>query len=86
MSYIWEEELAPLDDGLSYSDQWRMQHHLKVALLPSGGIWRYTLAWVTKVGEGKWYCEFADHQHDDKTFRSLKSAKAYALAIITLNQ
>ena len=42
-----------------------------------------TVAWVTKIKDGKWNCQFVNHD-GNRIFRSLKAAKAYALAIITL--
>lgn len=93
MKYVWETELTPFTDD---DDGWPLQHHLKVVwgtdplagrfAVPTHGMWKLSVAWVTRLGERKWHCGFADHQHDNKTFRSLKAAKAYALAIITLNQ
>jgi hypothetical protein len=42
-------------------------------------------AYVVKRGERKWHTFFPSYlANNDKTFRSLKAAKAYAVAIITL--
>ena len=89
MRYAWETELMPSGNPTT----WKVQHHLKKVwdkdplekqfanLLR--GVWKVSLAWVVKIGERKWHCQFADH-NESRTFRSLKAAKAYAMAIITL--
>lgn len=87
MSYVWETELIP-----SNCD-WRVEHHLKKVWhkdklegkfdVPLRGTWKVTVAWVTKIGNRKWDCQFVNHD-GSRTFRSLKAAKAYAVAIITL--
>lgn len=85
MSYVWETELIP-----SNCD-WQAEHHLKRVVdkeqfgVPIQGTWKVTVAWVTKIGNRKWDCQFVNHD-GSRTFRSLKAAKAYALAIITLEQ
>jgi hypothetical protein len=86
MSYVWEEELMPskYDDNLV----WKMQHHLKRCLPKNVGSpfnYKATVAWVTKIGDRKWDCQFVNN-NGSRTFRSLKAAKAYAVAIITLEQ
>jgi hypothetical protein len=45
--------------------------------------YKISVAWVTKIGDRKWDCQFVNH-NGSRTFRSLKAAKAYAVAIITL--
>lgn len=95
MSYVWEEELMQANSGTPTVCQ--VQHHLKKVwnkdpLLYSNapvtlhGTWKVSVAWVTKEGDRKWRIRFAKPEPNDKTFRSLKAAKAYALAIVTLEQ
>lgn len=92
MSYEWETELM---QTVSNPSDWKVQHHLKKVwdkdplsqkfAHPLIGKWKVTVAWVTKVDKRKWDCQFVNHD-GNRTFRSLKAAKAYALAIITLEQ
>ena len=95
MRYEWEEELMPLYQ-FGGGTEWKVQHHLKKVwdkdplsdkffAHPLSGKWKVTVAWVTKVDKRKWDCQFVNHD-GNRTFRSLKAAKAYALAIITLEQ
>lgn len=91
MSYVWEEELMQANSGVP--TVWQVQHHLKKVwdkdplahnfALPLSGVWKVTVAWVTKIGDRKWDCQFVKHD-GSRTFRSLKAAKAYAVAIVTL--
>ena len=81
MSYVWEEELMPIGSAI-----WKVQHHLKRCLPKNVGSpfnYKATVAWVTKIGDRKWDCQFVNN-NGSRTFRSLKAAKAYAVAIITL--
>jgi hypothetical protein len=86
MNLVWEEELSyALGLGGDY-----VVHTLKHAIpneTASKGWFDLHLATVIKRGERKWEVSFNWHPHkgiNDKTFRSLKAAKAYAVAIITL--
>ena len=91
MSYEWENELMPSYGG----SEWQVQHHLKKVwdkdplsdkfAHPLSGKWKISVAWVTKLDKRKWYVAFVNHD-GSRTFRSLKAAKAYAVAIITLEQ
>jgi hypothetical protein len=47
---------------------------------------KISVAWVTREGERKYSVRFvlSGNNDYDKTFRSLKAAKAYALAIVSL--
>lgn len=64
---------------------WHKDHLEGHLVTPLRGTWKVSVAWVCKVGDRKWRAYFQTAQRDnDKTFRSLKAAKAYALAIITL--
>ena len=90
MSYVWEEELM---SNHGVPTVWKVQHHLKKVwdkdhldkkvAIPLRGVWKVSVAWVTKVSDRKWDCQFVNH-NGSRTFRSLKAAKAYAVAIITL--
>jgi hypothetical protein len=93
MSYVWEEELMPEKYLPNDQVEWKVQHHLKKVwdkdplegqvANPLRGVWKVTVAWVTKIGDRKWDCQFVNN-NGSRTFRSLKAAKAYAVAIITL--
>jgi uncharacterized protein YktA (UPF0223 family) len=89
MSYVWEEELMPEKYLPNDQVEWKVQHHLKKKftedLVGRPRDFKITVAWVTKIGERKWDCQFVNH-NGSRTFRSLKAAKAYAVAIITLEQ
>jgi hypothetical protein len=52
---------------------------------PLIGKWKVSVAWVTKNGDRSYRVSFFKGDND-RTFRSLKAAKAYAVAIITLEQ
>jgi hypothetical protein len=82
MSYEWETELVPVGNPMT----WKVQHHLKKCLPKTYGSafdYKFTLAYITKMGDRKWDCQFVNND-EGRTFRSLKAAKAYAVAIITL--
>lgn len=91
MRLEWEEELMQANSGVP--TVWQVQHHLKKVwdkdplegqfAVPLRGVWKVTVAWVTKIGDHKWRCQFVNHD-GSRTFRSLKAAKAYAVAIVTL--
>lgn len=93
MRYEWETELQPSKYDADDNLVWRAEHHLKKVwdkdplerqfANPLRGVWKVTVAWVTKIGDRKWDCQFVNH-NGSRTFRSLKAAKAYAVAIITL--
>jgi hypothetical protein len=92
MSYEWETELAPSGYNADDTLRWKVQHHLKKVwdedpfhndlTRPLLGTWKASVAWVTKIGDRKWKCSLINNE--SRTFRSLKAAKAYAVAIITL--
>jgi hypothetical protein len=87
MKYVWETEALPRhieDDGTT---EWKEQWHLKQCLPKNDGSvfdYKITVCWVTKIGERKWACHFVNSKGEDRTLQSLKAAKAYATAIITL--
>lgn len=86
MSLVWEEDY----DVFSVHVPVRTWH-LKKLVAGFGdapyslgkGPYKVRLAWVTREGERKYTARFYN-KDNEKTFRSLKSAKAYALAITTL--
>lgn len=81
MTYIWEEELLPVGTPM----KWAVEHHLKKCLPKTEGSpfdYKVSYAWVQKVGDRRWYCHTIGR--GDKYFRTLKSAKAWAVAVITL--
>jgi hypothetical protein len=88
MRYVWEEELQPSNYDADDNLVWRVEHHLKKKftedLVGRPRDFKITVAWVTKIGDRKWDCQFVNH-NGSRTFRSLKAAKAYAVAIITLD-
>lgn len=92
MNYVWEEDIDIFAKDLSKA---RPSWHLK-KLIPADpgsrppwrlgtGPYKISCAWVTREGERKYKVRFVTMNHNDKTFRSLKAAKAYALAIATLD-
>lgn len=84
VNYIWENELIPV-----YGDTnaWHDTLHLKKAWKsPTGQLDQYykvSAAWITREGKRKWHLTFAD-SNEQKTFSTLKAAKAYAVAIVSL--
>jgi hypothetical protein len=82
MRYEWETELMPSGKPTV----WKVEHHLKKCLPKTeGSLFNYkvSVAYVVKIGDRKWACQTI-HNDEGRTFRSLKAAKAYAVAIITL--
>jgi hypothetical protein len=83
MKYVWEEELLPFGIPMI----WAVEHHLKHCLPKTHGSlfdYKVSVAWVRKVGDRRWYCNTIGH--GDKYFRTLKSAKAWAVAVKTLEE
>ncbi len=81
MKYVWEEELLPAGTPMI----WAVEHHLKHCLPKTHGSlfdYKVSVAWVRKVGDRRWYCNTIGR--GDKYFRTLKSAKAWAVAVVTL--
>ena len=93
MTYVWETELLPTfaKRNLKWNEQWHLKKVIPKAdpmtfkpfSIVNSVEYKVTVAWVTKVGERKWDALFVNH-NGSRTFRSLKAAKAYALAVITL--
>lgn len=81
---VWETELMP-----TYGDatEWQEVLHLKVAWKSKEGkedpLYKISVAWITRPENRKWFLSFANGQLP-KTFKTLKAAKAYAVAIVTL--
>lgn len=84
MNYVWETELS---SNYGVPTVWMVEHHFKKCLPKTYGSafdYKFTVAWVAKTGDRKWYCQFVNNNDESRTFRSLKAAKAYVVAIITL--
>jgi hypothetical protein len=82
MSYVWELDVEDITWHLKKVwDKDKLGHKFAH---PLRGQWKVSMAWVRKIGDCKWQVHFATNDPNDNTFRSLKAAKAYALAIITL--
>lgn len=93
MRYIWELDVdifashsghGELGSSWHLKRVWSKDHLEGHLVTPLRGTWKVSVAWVTKEGDRKWRVRFIKDDPNDKTFRSLKAAKAYALAIITL--
>ena len=80
---VWEIEYL----GWNGQSQFEPQHHLKVAWTAPTGLkdynYKVSVAWITRPEKRKWFLSFADGQ-PPKMFKTLKAAKAYAVAIVTL--
>jgi hypothetical protein len=91
MSLVWEEDIDVFNINLPMEQ--RLTWHLKKLVAGfddkpytlGKGPYKVSLAWITREGERKYTARFYN-KDNEKTFRSLKSAKAYALAITTLEQ
>lgn len=82
---VWEYELMPTYGGTT--TEWNQVLHLKVAWKsPDGRVdqhYKISVAWITRPENRKWILSFAD-TYPPKMFKTLKAAKAYAVAIVTL--
>ena len=94
MNYVWELDVdvhslpsghGPLLTAWHLKKVWDRDPLAHKFASPLRGQWKVSVAWVTKIGDRKWDCQLVNHD-GSRTFRSLKAAKAYALAIITLEQ
>jgi hypothetical protein len=86
MTYVWETELMPEKYLPNDQVEWKVEHHLKACLPKTEGSafdYKITAAYVIKIGDRKWDCHLVNND-ESRTFHSLKAAKAYAVAIITL--
>ena len=96
MRYEWEEELIYGNTVPSSPQiQWCLKKVIPAkdptATAPFSivsGPYKQICALVRLVSERRYRVHFQSvvHMDNDKTFRSLKAAKAYAVAIITLEQ
>ena len=93
MSYVWELDVDffqlpsadhPLDTAWHLKKVWDKDPLAHKFASPLRGTWKVSVAWVNKEGDRKWRVRFIKNDPNDKTFRSLKAAKAYAVAISTL--
>jgi hypothetical protein len=87
MNYVWETELMSSKYDKDDNLVWRVEHHFKKCLPKTYGSafdYKFSVAWVTKTGDRKWDAQFVNNNDESRTFRSLKAAKAYVVAIITL--
>lgn len=92
MSYVWEEDYF-YTVTMPPKTSWHLKKMIPGkdprAMAPFNimtGPYAKSIAWVHKKGERKYHVSFVNKFDSDKTFRSLKAAKAYALAITTLEQ
>ena len=95
MSYVWEEEyIHPNTVPTVVQLEWHLREVYNkdpmagMFAVPMMGTWRRTLAVVRRLSERKYRVVFQTSpafNNDNKTFRSLKAAKAYAVAIVTLD-
>lgn len=86
MNLVWEDELSyTLGFGGDH-----IIHTLKYTIpneTASKGWIGIGVAYVVKRGERKWEAFFPAYSaSNDKTFRTLKAAKAYAVAIVQLER
>ena len=75
---------GPLSSAWHLKRVWDKDPLEKQFANPLRGKWKVSLAWVTKNGDRNYRVSFVKGDND-RTFRSLKAAKAYAVAIITLD-
>lgn len=88
MSYVWEEEYYEPPRRIGKPQQFSIvQWHLKRVFKASHSNHdlKYSIAWITREAEHKYHLRIAKDVNNDKTFRSLKAAKAYATAVVTLD-
>lgn len=98
MSYVWEEDFYATNTvPTAPKASWHLKKLIPakdpMATAPFSlmtGPYKQTVAWVHKTGERKYEVRLLKHAYNwkgnDKTFRSLKAAKAYALAVVALDQ
>lgn len=94
MSLVWEEEYfftstQTRDPAVSWHLKRMVPGKDLMAVAPFNimtGPFARSLAWIHKKGERSYHVSFVNNFDSDKIFRSLKAAKAYALAITTLEQ
>lgn len=95
MNYVWELDVdvhsspsghGPLGSSWHLKKTWDRDKLEGKFHIPLRGQWKVSVAWVNRISERKYFVRFAKDDHNDKTFRSLKAAKAYAVAVVTLEQ
>lgn len=93
MSLVWEEDYfyTSTAGGSDRTVSWHLKRMVPakdpMARAPFSivnGPYSKSLAWVHQQGERRYHVSFVNNFDSDKTFGSLKAAKAYAVAIITL--
>lgn len=90
MSLAWEEDFDIFAEDIPKSLTWHLKKLIPRTdlLAASSPPYKVSLAWIRKSGERKYDVHFMHdlHGQPSKTFRSLRQAKAYATAIVTLEQ
>lgn len=85
MNLVWETELMPLYGG--EATEWRELLHLKKAWKSADGrddpMYKVSVAWIGRAGKRKWVLTIVN-DYTPITFSTLKAAKAYAVAIVSL--
>ncbi len=79
----WEEEF-------DLYNTLEIQHHLKVVIPrpDSPRPYKISVAWVRRIGKRKYEADVVGHttHYDNQTFRSLKAAKAWCLAVYSMKE
>lgn len=92
MSYVWEEEYIHEPRRIGEPQRFfAAEWHLKkiVGRNERGHDLKVSVAYIRRLDERKYRAVFQmtpAFNNDNKTFRSLKAAKAYAVAVVTLDQ
>lgn len=94
MSLVWEEDYfytstQTTDRAVSWHLKRMVPAKDPMVMTPYNimtGPYSKSLAWVHQRGERLYHVSFVNNFDSDKTFRSLKAAKAYAVAVVTLEQ
>ena len=94
MSLVWEEDYfytstQTTDRAVSWHLKRMVPGKDPMAMAPYNimtGPYSKSLAWVHQRGERLYHVSFVNKFDSDKIFRSLKAAKAYAVAVVTLEQ
>ena len=86
MNYVWETELMPIY-GTESLKEWKELLHLKKAWKSADGrddpTYKVSVAWIGRTGKRKWVLTIVN-DYTPINFSTLKAAKAYAVAIATL--
>lgn len=92
MSYVWEEEYIHEPRRIAEPQRFSViEWHLKHVVgrhERTGHDLKVSVAYIRRLDERKYRVVFQmtpAFTNDNKTFRSLKAAKAYAVAIVTLD-